>query len=112
MLVYAAKSGRPMATAMRIPARAMGTSNKGYDILRDPSMNRGTAFDKAQRKDLGLRGELRIQPPSILPHPHRCFRAKDTQRFAVGAWPSGCIPCQWDLTVSNAHALPPRPPKR
>src|ERR1700753_1905786 len=36
----------------------------GYDLLRNPRLNKGTAFSAAQRREWGLEGLL---PPSVTP---------------------------------------------
>ena len=48
---------------------------RGLDVLRDPVLNRGTAFTEAERDALGLRG--------LLP-PHVHTQAEQAERFLVG----------------------------
>ena len=44
--------------------RQMSTAARGYDVLRDPSLNKGTAFTADERTALGLDGLL---PPVVSP---------------------------------------------
>lgn len=45
-------------------ARQLSTAARGYDVLRDPSLNKGTAFTVEERTALGLHGLL---PPVVSP---------------------------------------------
>ena len=38
--------------------RVLETSARGYDVLRDPALNKGLAFAPEERKSLGLGGVL------------------------------------------------------
>ncbi len=40
----------------------MTTTKRGYDLLNDPFLNKGTAFTREERKKFGLIG---ILPPQI-----------------------------------------------
>jgi malate dehydrogenase (oxaloacetate-decarboxylating) len=41
--------------------RRIKTTARGYQVLRDPALNKGTVFSAAERRALGLDGLL---PPS------------------------------------------------
>jgi len=55
-------------------ATGAGKARRGLDVLRDPILNRGTAFTEAERDTLGLRG--------LLP-PHVHTQAEQAERFLV-----------------------------
>jgi len=73
---------------MTTPSQKEGTANlpRGIALLRDPSLNKGTAFTSAERDSLGLRGLL---PPRVftqqerVDHVLRCLRRKpnDLERY-------------------------------
>ena len=42
--------------------RKIKTTARGYEVLRDPSLNKGTAFTEEERKALDLNG---ILPPVV-----------------------------------------------
>src|SRR6202790_820156 len=46
----------------------------GYDLLRNPRLNKGTAFTEAERRAWGLEGLL---PPAVLPIEHQVARRHD-----------------------------------
>src|SRR5258708_14198085 len=46
----------------------------GYDLLRDPRLNKGTAFTEAERRAFGLEGLL---PPAVLPMELQVARRHD-----------------------------------
>src|SRR5882724_829848 len=53
----------PRGNIMNMPARALPSSRpsdslRGLALLRDPLLNRGTAFTEAERDALGVRGLL------------------------------------------------------
>jgi len=60
---------KPSAAAARLPA--------GLDLLRDPLLNKGTAFSDAERDALGLRGLL---PPAVISPEQQVARVLDNLR--------------------------------
>ena len=53
----------------------MTISKRGYDLLNDPFLNKGTAFTREERKKYGLIGILPPQVETIeLQDPGRCPR--------------------------------------
>ena len=60
---------RPGAGANRLPS--------GLDLLRDPLLNKGTAFSDAERDALGLRGLL---PPAVITPEQQVARVLDSLR--------------------------------
>ncbi|MFZ1908514.1 MAG: NAD-dependent malic enzyme [Burkholderiales bacterium] len=60
---------RPGAGADRLPS--------GLDLLRDPLLNKGTAFSDAERDTLGLRGLL---PPAVITPEQQVARVLDNLR--------------------------------
>lgn len=60
---------KPGAGAARLPA--------GLDLLRDPLLNKGTAFSDAERDALGLRGLL---PPAVITPEQQVARVLDNLR--------------------------------
>lgn len=55
-----------------MPSRPVGTKKRGYDILRNPHLNKGMAFTLEERLQLGIHGLL---PP--------CFLSQDVQVLRV-----------------------------
>jgi len=60
---------KPAAGAARVPA--------GLDVLRDPLLNKGTAFSETERDALGLRGLL---PPAVITPEQQVARVLDSLR--------------------------------
>ncbi|MBX3665762.1 MAG: NAD-dependent malic enzyme [Burkholderiales bacterium] len=58
----------------KVAATGAGTVRRGLEVLRDPVLNRGTAFTEAERDALGLRG--------LLP-PHVHSQAEQAERFLL-----------------------------
>ncbi len=54
-------------------------SRTGIDLLRDPTLNKGTAFTEAERDQLGLRGLL---PPRVMTQPEQAVRILQNVRGA------------------------------
>ena len=50
---------------------------RGADLLRDPALNKGTAFTPAERDALGLRGLL---PPRICTIDEQIVRVRENLR--------------------------------
>jgi malate dehydrogenase (oxaloacetate-decarboxylating)(NADP+) len=45
-----------------VTTKTTAPTRTGYELLRDPRFNRGTAFTDAERRELGLEGLL---PPAV-----------------------------------------------
>ena len=60
----AKKAGRkaPAAAAATAPKRTLKVSKTGRELLNDPFLNKGMAFDERERRELGLEGLL---PPAV-----------------------------------------------
>lgn len=66
------QGGRPAATSMNIPT--------GIALLRDPTLNKGTAFTEAERDALHIRGLL---PPHVCPQEEQVERVLENLRRKV-----------------------------
>lgn len=53
-------STRPNTFIREGDARKIQTTLRGYEVLHDPALNKGTAFTVAERKALGIEG---LVPP-------------------------------------------------
>jgi hypothetical protein len=69
--------------------KVIGTRKAGVWLLQNPSTNQGTAFDRAQREELRLRG---ILPYRVTTLEHQAtaaigqIRAKDTPSRSTSDW--------------------------
>ena len=54
------------------------TAKRGYEIVRDPLLNKGTAFTEQERDALGLHGLLPAQVNDITEQERRVMRSLDT----------------------------------
>lgn len=59
----------------RVTAMDQLAGKRGLDLLRDPAMNRGTAFFLAERQSLGLEGLLPPQVETLEIQVQRCWEA-------------------------------------
>lgn len=69
------------------PRRQRSTTLRGAELLNDPLLNKGTAFSRAERRDLGLEALLPWQVESIETQVERCRLAfgamgSDLERYA------------------------------
>ncbi len=69
------------------PRRQRSTTLRGAELLNDPLLNKGTAFSRAERRDLGLEALLPWQVESIEAQVERCRLAfgamgSDLERYA------------------------------
>lgn len=67
-----------MARSMSTPGSRRGWSNvevqlRGVDLLRDPLLNKGTAFSAEERRALGLEGLLPVQSKTIAQQARRAY---------------------------------------
>ena len=54
------------------------TAKRGYDLIRDPLLNKGTAFDTQERDELGLHGLLPAQINDINEQEERVMRSLES----------------------------------
>ena len=69
------------------PRRQRSTTLRGAELLNDPLLNKGTAFSRAERRELGLEALLPWQVETIEAQVERCrlaFHAmgSDLERYA------------------------------
>ncbi|XP_053790976.1 NADP-dependent malic enzyme, mitochondrial isoform X1 [Vidua chalybeata] len=72
LAVTRARSSQAGCTAPAGPGRALAVKKRGYDITRNPHLNKGMAFTLEERLQLGIHGLL---PP--------CFLSQDVQLLRV-----------------------------
>ena len=68
-------------------AQPLSTALRGADLLNHPRLNKGTAFSRAERRQLGLEALLPWQVETIDQQVERCWRAfseldRDLERYA------------------------------
>ena len=89
-----------------MPMQSRSTELRGLAVLRNPALNKGTAFSAAERRDLGLEGLLPDQVESLLLQVERAWSAfealgDDLERHAfmeslrrsTACWPTTSRQC-------------------
>jgi malate dehydrogenase (oxaloacetate-decarboxylating) len=64
--------------------RAWETSGRGYSVLRDPRLNKGTAFTESERAALGLAGLLPSRVLTLDQQAERAYRQCSQEPSALG----------------------------
>jgi len=82
-----------MATAETTPHGTAAKTVRGMDLLDSPLLNKGTAFNDAERTEFGLHGLL---PPQVETLEERAACAYEATAGKTTTWngTSTCAPCK------------------